>query len=185
MIRLLIEDVTLTKGAELLVQIRFKAGATKTLTLPLPMNAWQQRETKADVMTLIDRLLETLTDNGVAAELNRMGHTSGMNQAFTGCIVARLRREYQLVSTEERLRRRGLLSLEAMAHRLGISTTSVKIWRIHGLIVGHPYNDRNECLFEVPNGANIPRKQQGLKLSNRPQATKVLSIPPNEVHHAT
>lgn len=41
MVRLLIEDATLTKGAsELTVQVLLKGGATRTLTLPLPQPAY-------------------------------------------------------------------------------------------------------------------------------------------------
>jgi len=184
-VHLLIEDVTLIRGKELQVNIRFKAGATKMMSLPLPMNAWQQRETSAEVIAQIDRLLEEYTDSGVAAELNRLGCTSGMKRLFTRLIVARVRRDSQLVSREVRLRNRGLLTLKAMAQHLGISTTCVKIWHAKGLIVGHAYNDKNECLYEAPAGPNIPRKSQGLKLSDRAQAAKVISHPSNEVHHAS
>ena len=37
MIRLLIEDVTLVKGGEIGVHIRFKGGATRSLSIPAPL----------------------------------------------------------------------------------------------------------------------------------------------------
>ena len=40
MIRLLIEDVTLSKGEQTTVEVRFKGGATRTLSLPPPQPAW-------------------------------------------------------------------------------------------------------------------------------------------------
>jgi hypothetical protein len=46
LVRLLLEDVTLRKEHDLTVQVRFRAGATHTLTLPLPLNAWQLRQTR-------------------------------------------------------------------------------------------------------------------------------------------
>ena len=185
MVRLLIEDVTLTRGSDLRVQIRFKAGATKTLTLPLPKPAWQQRETNPEVIARIDHLLDDHTDSGVADKLNREERVSGMKQKFTRVMVSRLRREYKLVSTEERLRRRGLITLEEISRRLGVSSTTIRFWRKAGLVVAHPYNDRNDYLFEMPTEGNIPKKSQGLKLSERVQAAKVLLHQPNEVHHAT
>src|SRR5262249_42770073 len=58
MTRLLIEDVTLSKGTEILAQVRFKGGATRELRLPLPLNGWQLRQTDEAVVTQIDALLE-------------------------------------------------------------------------------------------------------------------------------
>ena len=45
MVSLLIEDVTLIKKEEIVVQVRFRGGATTMLNLPLPLNAWQGRKT--------------------------------------------------------------------------------------------------------------------------------------------
>lgn len=56
--------------------------------------------------------------------------------------------------------------VEEMAALLGICRQQVKIWNQHGLIRGHPYNDKNDCLYEHP-GENPPRKAQGIKLSQR------------------
>jgi hypothetical protein len=39
MVRLLIEDVTLSKREQITVAVRFKGGATRTLTLPPPQPA--------------------------------------------------------------------------------------------------------------------------------------------------
>jgi hypothetical protein len=49
-IRLLLEDITLVRGDEITLHIRFKGGAAKTLTLPPPPNACQQRTTSPDVV---------------------------------------------------------------------------------------------------------------------------------------
>lgn len=45
MVRLLMGDVTWTWNPEITLQIRFNDGAAKTLQLPIPLNAWQQRAT--------------------------------------------------------------------------------------------------------------------------------------------
>jgi len=60
MTRLLVEDVTLLRAEKIVLHIRFKGGATKTLTVPLPLNAWQQRATSPEVIREIDRLLDTI-----------------------------------------------------------------------------------------------------------------------------
>ena len=58
MIRLLLEDVTLVRGEKITLHIRFKGGATKTLMVPAPLNAWQQRATNPAVVKEIDSLLD-------------------------------------------------------------------------------------------------------------------------------
>jgi hypothetical protein len=55
MLRLLMEDVTLTKGDALHVDIRFVGGATRSLDLPLPKSCVELRTTDAEVVKEIDR----------------------------------------------------------------------------------------------------------------------------------
>ena len=70
LVRLLVEDVTLLKGNHLTAHVRFRGGATRTLTLPLPLTAWQ---TDSAVVQEIDRLLAEHTDGEVAGLLNARG----------------------------------------------------------------------------------------------------------------
>jgi hypothetical protein len=58
-VRLLIEDVTVQKADHILAQIRFKGGATRTLTVPLPPPFTQSRLTPAETLAAIDQLLDT------------------------------------------------------------------------------------------------------------------------------
>ena len=46
MARLLLEDVTLQREQEVVVQLRFKGGATRQLRLPLPKTAWELKRTE-------------------------------------------------------------------------------------------------------------------------------------------
>ena len=48
--RLLLEDVTLRKTDKLLVQVRFKGGAARTLELPLPLPHCEVTRTKPEVI---------------------------------------------------------------------------------------------------------------------------------------
>jgi hypothetical protein len=182
MVRMLIEDVTLTRSREIRVQIRFKGGATRTLTMPIPLNAGQQRKTSDKVVAELDRLLDSHTDARAAAELNRLGYRSGMNQMFTGTLVSRIRRGYDLKDLRTRLLEAGMLTLGEMARRLGVHHQTVKTWNRHGLIAGHPFNDKNECLYQ-PTTQNPVRKQQGTKLAERAQAARFLANATDEVHH--
>src|SRR5262249_61208789 len=74
MTRLLIEDVPLSKGTDLLLQARFKGGATRELRLPLPLNGWQLRQTDEAVVARIDELLEQHTEGEIAALLYEQGY---------------------------------------------------------------------------------------------------------------
>ena len=184
MIRLLIEDVTLKKDDNITANVRFKGGAHRTLALPRPLSAWEARKTDAEVIAEIDRLLNDYTVGQIASLLNEKGFRSGEQRFFTSTIVARLCRTYQLKSRHDRLRDAGKLTLAEMAEQLHVSTTTIKIWRRHGLLLGHVYNDKNECLFDPPDQA-APVKSQGQKLSERQRFPKVVSHRTNEVQHAT
>jgi DNA invertase Pin-like site-specific DNA recombinase len=182
MIRLLLEDITLLRGEQITLHIRFKGGATKTLTLPLPLNSWQQRQTSSDVVKEIDQLLNHHTYPQIAAILNERGLRSGAGKAFTSRFIARIQRSYSLISRYDRLRKAGMLTVEEMAAALGICRQRVTVWNRHGLIRGHAYNDKNDCLYEPP-GENPPRKAQGIKLSQR-ALTKVVTQRIEEVQCA-
>jgi len=173
MIRLLLEDVTLLRGDQVKLHVRFKGGATKTLTLPLPLNSWQQRQTSTEVVKEIDQLLDEHTYPQIADILNKRGLRSGEGKLFTSLFIARIQRSYSLVSRYDRLRKGGMLTVKEIAALLGICPQSVTIWNRHGLIRGHAYNDKNDCLYEPP-GENPPRKAQGIKLSQR-AISKVVS----------
>jgi hypothetical protein len=171
MTRLLIEDVTLSKGERILMQVRFRGGATREVWLPLPLNAWQQRKTDAEVVAQIDALLDTHTEGEIARLLNERGYGSGWGKAFHARIVGRLRRDYGLKTRYDRLRAAGMLTKKEMADRLGVATATVTIWRDHGLLRAHRYDDKNSCLYEDP-GPTPPAKMQGqtLRLKDRAEA---------------
>ena len=182
MVRLLMEDVTLIKtAAGLTTHLRFRGGATTTLTLARALNAWQLRETSTEIVALIDQLLDQHTDESVATVLNARGYVSGTGRPFQGRIVQNIRREYQLRSRYERLRVRGMLSRDEIAGRLKVSAATVKVWGHHGLLPRYVCNDKGECLYEPP-GPNAPIKMQGRRLSDR-RSSYLLSDQTNEVQY--
>jgi DNA invertase Pin-like site-specific DNA recombinase len=168
MTRLLIEDVTLAKAEQIHLHVRFRGGRTTSLAIPIPPAAWKARQTDPAVLALLDRLLDDHTDAGAAEALNASGHRSGEGRAFTGRIVLHLRRAHNLASHEERLRARGLLTLEEIAERLGVHTSTIKAWHRAGLLVSHKANDKNERRFEAPS-PDDPRliKRMGSGLAKR------------------
>lgn len=175
MVRLMLEDVTLLKQDELVAHVRFRGGATRTLRLPLPLNAWQLRQTDPNVLAEIDRLLDHHTDGEVIAILNQRGLRPGNAKRFSRLQFFKLRRAHGLDDRFARLRRKGLLTQEEMAALLGVAVQTVKQWRYAGLLRATAYNDKGECLYEPP-GENPPRKSQGVPIRFRLNAER-----PNEV----
>ena len=184
MVRLLIEDVTLTKAKQITAHVRFKGGTTQTLTLPIPLSAGEARRTGDDVIGEIDRMLDQHTDTQIASRLNQRGLRSGTGGAFTTSIVSRIRRNYRLKSHRDRLRDAGMSSLAEIAEQLNVTSGTIKAWRDHGMLRAHVYNSKGECLYEPVNG-NGPVKSQGQKLSERRKFPEVSPDRTNEVQHAT
>ena len=167
MIRLLIEDVTVNRGEAITAHVRFRGGSTRTLTLPIPLRAWELKKTSPAVMAEVDALLESHTPGRIATILNQNGHRSGDGRLFTRKMVVDLVKDNEaLKSRYERLRDRGFLTQEEMAERLGITPETVRTWARHGLLNAYPYTDRGQCLYEPP-GEHPPRKMQGHKLADR------------------
>jgi hypothetical protein len=150
MARLLLEDVTLHKDAAITAHVRFKGGATHTLTVPRPLPAPQHRQTPAETVQAIDDLLDHHTDAEIAVILNARGLRSYEGKAFDRLRVRDLRLSRGLVDRFSHLRAAGMLTLDEMAARLGVCTQTVKVWRQHGLLVAHIYNDKGEYLYEPP-----------------------------------
>jgi DNA invertase Pin-like site-specific DNA recombinase len=134
MIRLLVEDVTLLSDNEIFIHVRFRGGATSSLTLPLPKRLWEVRKTDSQVLAEIDALLDEHCDDEVAQCLNERGLHTGTGQRFNASIVANLRRKYRLKSRDQRLREAGLKPLTKIAAELHIGTEKLRDWRASGLL---------------------------------------------------
>ena len=114
----------------------------------------------------IDKLLDHHTCAETAAILRSRGLANGEGRPFTATMIQRVIRTYQLRTRRQRLLDAGMLTLTEMAALLDVSTGTVKIWHHAGLITGHPYNDKGQCLYPPP-GPNPPARAQGRKLSQR------------------
>jgi hypothetical protein len=180
MVRLLLEDVTLIKRDQIIVHVRFKGGAVKTLTLPLPLSAPELRKTDAAVIQQIDRLLDHHTDGEIAAILNAKGLRSGAGKLFHRGIILRLRDRYRLGNRFTRMRAAGMLTKEEIAALVGISVASVKEWRLRGLLCAHRYTDKGDYLFEMP-ANNLPKKNA--RKRTYLQKKQLTTIATNEVQY--
>jgi len=150
MLRLLIEDVTLSKGDALHVDIRFAGGATRSLDLPLPKSCVELRTTDAEVVKEIDRLIDTYTDGEIADVLNERGVRTVVTTPWTGARIGGLRTIYHLTDRRTRLLAQGLLPPQDVADRYGVVLSTVHLWRRRGLLRAHPTDDRGNYLYEIP-----------------------------------
>ena len=165
--RLLLTDVTATRTRDTITaHVRLAGGQDHTLRLPMPQSAWELRQTSPQVVTAVDELLDHHTHAQIADILNTRGMVSGEGRPFHRLMIMRIRDHYQLRNREQRLRDAGMLTPAEIAALLGVSTGTVKAWYHAGLITGHPFNDKGQCLYPPP-GENPPARAQGRKLSKR------------------
>jgi hypothetical protein len=144
------DDHTLT------AHVRYSGGQHTTLTMPVPKPAAEQRRTPAEIVTLIDELLDEHTVGEIVEILNQRGLASGTSQPFHDSIVTHIIRSHQLTTRRQRLRQTGMLTITEMADRLGVCTTTIKQWHRAGLVGGLRYNDKGESLYHPPDPAHPP-----------------------------
>ena len=105
-----------------------------------------------------------------------------MGSSFCGRLVRQIRRAHRITSRYDRLRKAGMLTQAEMAEELGVHPSTVRNWRRRGLLVAHAYNDKNECLYELPDD-NRPIRHQGMKLTDPRRFQTVAPERTNEVQH--
>ena len=155
MARLLLEDVTLRRDQEIIVQIRFKGGAVQELRLPIPKSAWALRKTKPEIIAEIDRLLDSNTEKEVAQILNERGWHSSAGNPFTQRMVHSLRYAYHLKTRLTRLRGQGLLSPEEIGPMIGSVPSRVNYWRLTGVLKAVKTGAGNGYVYYKPSEADI------------------------------
>jgi hypothetical protein len=165
-IRLLIEDVTLTKKADILMQIRYRGGKLETLSTPKALSGWQQTQTPLEALEKIDALLDDYSNDEVARILNQQGKKTGFGRSYNTRLVTAIIKRNGIKSRYERLKDRGLLTLEEMTEKLDVNSITIKKWHKAGLLEGYSYNSKNECLY-VYALEGIPIKMPGVKHSKR------------------
>ena len=158
MVRLLIEDVTIRKGEQVQLDVRFRGGMSKTLMLPRPLSYCESHKQNPAMVAEMDRLLDDYNYADVARILNENGFKTGDGLPLTSTAVGYVRKAYGLKRRFERLREREMLTMAEIAKTCGVSTNTISDWRRKGRIRAHAVNDRNQFLFEDP-GPNLPRKR--------------------------
>jgi DNA invertase Pin-like site-specific DNA recombinase len=156
MLALLVEDVTLLKQRQVTAHVRFRGGATTTLTLPRPRTAQEMRATSAEVRREMHALLDEYTDAHVAAILNERGLRTGAGDAFDSESVRWVRFSAGLPSLKTRLLAAGMLTTRQMTARLGISRTTLGTWRRQGRLHARLGNDHGQWLYWPPSDERPP-----------------------------
>ena len=168
MLALLVEDVTLVKADRIALQVRFRGGQTTSLEIDKPKPIALIRKTPPEVVTRIDELLLSCTDQQVAEQLNTQGFKNWRGEPFTPKKVVVIRNAYHLKSRFERLRERGMLSARELAAQLGVCPTTVYQWGRDGLLREHRYGNEQRCLFEPVGNVTLVKGQGGRYSSTPP-----------------
>ena len=149
-LRLLVDDVTLTKADTITAQVRLPGGGTRTLMLDRPLPIAQIRKFKPDLVGEVDRLLDHHCDREIAEILNQRGLRTWEQKPFNLKKIAFIRAAYKLTSRHQRLRERGMLTTSEVALRFGIGESAVHKWGRQGLIKKCYSDSLSRGLWEVP-----------------------------------
>jgi DNA invertase Pin-like site-specific DNA recombinase len=179
--RLIIEDVTITRGEDIKLAIRFRGGATETLTLPPPRPAWALRKTEKAIIKQIDTLLEENSPAEIAEILNREGKVTGTGVPFTRVIIHHLRLSYRLKSRGTRMREQGYLTAGEVAAKLGVAVSAVKKWARQGAMVS--YTDGKNRLYKIPDLSLIDNLKERLKPGRKNRLLETLTQVLEEVQY--
>jgi excisionase family DNA binding protein len=156
MLALLIEDITIIKKSELTLHVRYRGGATTTLTVPRPLTAWERRMTHPDARARIDALAKQHTDQEIATILNSEGFRTGAGAAFDVTSVKWVRYSNRVADLKARLRASGLLTTKEICARLGVSRTTIGRLRDEGSLKACICNGTGEWLYEPPPPGFVP-----------------------------
>ena len=164
MVRLLIEDVTLTRTSDIHVGICLRGGTLEQRQIPPDLPSYKKYATPPEVMTLIKQWTSSCTDEQIAQKLNEKGLTSGRGLNYNKMLVRQIREKHHLGSLPTDLRARGWLTRQEMATQLGVSTTTVSDWSQRQFIDSVDCGGNLRRLYRIKESVTI-KKHQGQKLA--------------------
>jgi hypothetical protein len=103
--------------------------------------------TPASTIALVDELLDDHPYDEAVKILNEKGLTGGWGKPFTVPSLTQLCRNRGIPSHFDRLRAKGMLTLEEVADQFGVSTRTVKTWQHRGHITGRRVDGRRAHLY--------------------------------------
>jgi hypothetical protein len=134
MLRLLIRDITVTKGHDpklLRLHIRWQGGAIETVELRLSPNRAEAIRYPDTFITHIRALAATHDDNEIVALLNRAGLTSSTGKPFTVSMIRWIRYKHRIPSPALPT---DTFNVKQVRERYGVSMWVVYYWIDRGLI---------------------------------------------------
>ena len=143
LLRLLIEDITLTReGYKLHIGLRLRGGKTHTLPpvdLPRPRADLVRRDASKEVLAAFEELLEAgHSDATAAVELNRRGHRDSKGDPFTGKSLRGIRLRLGIANCIQqqraKVREEGYATAAELAATLEISVGAVRTRGLTGTI---------------------------------------------------
>jgi DNA invertase Pin-like site-specific DNA recombinase len=151
MARLLIEDITLIKKDNVVIQVRFKGGASKSYTIPLPINGFEAKRTPEKVITEVSKLLDKYHPREIADILNKRSWRTGDNRLFTTAAIHRIQTAYKLKDRRQRLIDQGMLTRPQIKKLLGVGSIVLKKWKDQGVLKVYNYGDNYmSIMYENP-----------------------------------
>ena len=135
-------------------------------------------KTPAELVALVDRLLDDHVDKEIAEILDARGlHPGGAawpgrsDARFTAARVQYIVHAYGLQPRYDRLRARGLLTKKELADRLHIHASTLTSWVKHGILNAHAYNAHG-WLYEEPATRPAKHCSRWDRLSDRAAASR-------------
>jgi len=160
-LRLLIEDVTIkNSGKNVIAEIRFKTGTSKTLAIEKKLPMCEVRKTRKDIVRQVDELTENYTPSEIADILNKKGYRAWNGNLFNLRTISYIIRTYGIKSRHRRLRDKGCLSLREKMAETGYTQKQIMQMRNEGKITFYRVTDRIEYLYEPQNKGNYLVKIQ-------------------------
>ena len=160
MLAFLIEDVTLMRDCDIVAHVRFRGGATATLTVPLPLNAWQIRKTPEEVLSQIDVLLDHHSERETVDILKQRGLRTGAGDPFTLTSLRWILYARGTQTHKQRLHNGGLLTAKELAEKLGGCETTINTWRCKGILHGYRCEKNKGWLYPSPDAAQQQTQQE-------------------------
>ena len=180
-VRLIIEDATITRGEDIQVAIRFRGGATETVHLPPPQPAWAARKTDKASIARIDHLLDHHSPAEIADIMNREGNVTGTRQPFTRAVIHHLKISYRLKSRRTRMLEQGHLTAKSVARQLGVPASTVAKWARDGIMPHH--TDGKNRLYRMPDMSLVEHLKKRAKPGRKSKFLETLTQRLEEVQY--
>jgi hypothetical protein len=161
-------EVTVEKGDHMLAQSRFKGGATRVRTGPVPPPVTPSRFTPAATGAASDPWVDTWTDAAVAVHLQARGYRPCIGFPVQATPVSQRRRAPGLKARLTRRQEAGMRTAAAVAAPLGVSAQTVWRWDRRGWRMGTREKERRTWVFVPPATAPPRSRRRRVGALNRP-----------------